>query len=61
MRYADFRAFKDKGVIYCNMSEVPYYETMPMQPDVLLEDFVAVFHPEMASPEYKPTDYHLLK
>ncbi|MBR1941313.1 MAG: ABC transporter substrate-binding protein [Bacteroidaceae bacterium] len=61
VRYADFRAFKDKGVIYCNMSEVPYYETMPMQPDVLLEDFVAVFHPEMASTEYKPTYYHLLK
>ena len=60
-RYADFKAFKDKGVIYCNMSEVPYYETMPMQPEVLLEDFVAVFHPELVSPDYKPTYYHLLK
>ena len=60
-RYADFKAFKDKGVIYCNMSQVPYYETMPMQPEVLLEDFVAVFHPELASPDYKPTYYQLLK
>jgi len=60
-RYADFQAFKDKGVIYCNMSQVPYYETMPMQPEVLLEDFVQVFHPELASPDYKPAYYQLLK
>ena len=60
-RYADFRAFKDKGVIYCNMKQKPYYETMPMQPDLLLEDFVHVFHPDMLPSDYEPTYYDLLK
>lgn len=59
-RYADFRAFKERGVIYCNMKEKPYYETMPMQPEVLLEDFVHVFHPNLLPADYQPTYYSLL-
>ena len=46
-RYADFRAFKDKGVIYCNLKEKPYYENVPTHPEVL--------------PEYTPVFYELLK
>lgn len=59
-RYADFRAFKEKGIIYCNMREQAYYENMPMEPDLLLSDFIKVFHPELL-PDYQPTYYHLLK
>ena len=33
-RYADFRAFREKGVVYCNMREKPFYESMPMQPEI---------------------------
>ena len=36
-RYADFRAFKEKGVIYCNMREKPFYESMPTEPEVATE------------------------
>jgi len=56
-----FKAYKDKKVIYCNMKQTPYYEKSPVQPDVLLKDFVAVFHPELVEPDYRPTFYHLLK
>lgn len=59
-RYADFRAFREKGVIYCNMREKAYYEEMPMEPDVLLSDFIKVFHPELL-PDYTPVYYTLLK
>ena len=59
-RYADFRAFRQKGVIYCNMREKAYYEEMPMEPDVLLSDFIKVFHPELL-PDYAPVYYNLLK
>lgn len=59
-RYADFRAFRQKGVIYCNMREKAYYEEMPMEPDILLSDFIKVFHPELL-PDYTPVYYHLLK
>ena len=60
-RYADFRAFKERGVIYCNLRETPYYEEMPTSPEYLLEDFVHVFHPELLPTDYEPHFYKLLK
>jgi len=59
-RYADFRAFREKKVVYCNMSEKPFYENMPMQPEVVLEDLIHAFHPDL-SPNHVPTYYELLK
>ena len=56
-----FKAYKEKKVIYCNMKQTPYYEISPVQPDVLLKDFVAIFHPEVVEADYKPTFYYLLK
>lgn len=58
-RYADFRAFREKGVVYCNMREKPFYESMPMQPEVVLEDLIHAFHPTLM-PDYKPTYYERL-
>ena len=56
-----FKAFKERKVLYCNMKQQPYYEISPVQPDVLLKDFVAIFHPELVEPDYKPKYYRLLK
>jgi iron complex transport system substrate-binding protein len=56
-----FKAFKEKKVIYCNMKQQPYYEISPVEPDVLLKDFVAIFHPELVEPDYTPKYYRLLK
>ena len=56
-----FKAFKERKVIYCNMKQQAYYEITPVQPDVLLKDFVAIFHPELVEPDYQPTYYRLLK
>ena len=56
-----FKAFTEKKVIYCNMKQQAYYEISPVQPDVLLKDFVAIFHPELVEPDYKPTYYRLLE
>ena len=56
-----FKAYKARKVIYCNMKQQPYYEITPVQPDVLLKDFVAIFHPELVEPDYQPTYYRLLK
>lgn len=56
-----FKAFKEKKVIYCNMKQTPYYEISPVEPDVLLKDFVAVFHPELVESDYQPKFYKLLK
>lgn len=59
-RYTDFDAWKNHGVIYCNMKEVPFYEKMPVEPEVVLADFIHVFHPEIL-PDHKPGYYHLVK
>lgn len=59
-RYADFRAFREKGVIYCNMREKPFYESMPTEPEVLLADLLHIFHPDLL-PDHIPVYYALLK
>lgn len=59
-RYTDFDAWKKHGVIYCNMKEVPFYEKMPVEPEVVLADFIHVFHPDIL-PDHTPGYYHLLK
>ena len=59
-RYADFKAFRDKGIIYCNMRQKPFYETMPVEPERVLSDFIHVFHPSLL-PDYVPHYYKLLR
>lgn len=56
-----FKSFKERKVIYCNMKQTPYYEISPVEPDLLLKDFVAIFHPELVEKDYQPTFYYLLK
>jgi iron complex transport system substrate-binding protein len=59
-RYADFGAWRNRGIVYCNMSTVPFYESTPVEPDVVLADFIKVFHPELL-PDHKPVYYKLLQ
>ena len=60
-RYADLDAFKNKGVIYCNMRQTPFYENMPVQPDVVLADLIHILHPELLPADYQPVFYSLLQ
>ena len=55
-----FKAFRERKVIYCNMKQTPYYEKAPVEPDVVLADLLAIFHPELAPQGYEPTFYRLL-
>ena len=58
-RYTHIDAWKNHGVIYCNMKEVPFYESMPVEPHVVLADLIAIFHPALA-PGHTPVYYHKL-
>lgn len=58
-RFKDFKAFRDRHVIYCNMSQTPFYESFPVHPELVLSDFVKIFYPQLL-PDYRPTYYHLL-
>ena len=55
------KAFRERKVIYCNMRQTPYYEITPVEPDVLLSDFVAIFHPELVDADCQPKYYKLLE
>lgn len=59
-RYTDFRAFRDKKVIYCNLEYIPLYENLPSSPHILLLDMIKAFHPELAT-NHIPVYYKLLK
>lgn len=58
-RYADFKAFTDHKVIYCNLRRTPFYELTPMQPEAVLADLIHIFHPELL-PDHTPVFYRLL-
>lgn len=58
-RYADFKAFKNKKVIYCNMRTKPFYESMPVEPELVLADLIKIFYPDLL-PDYQPHYYELL-
>ena len=59
-RYADFKAFQERKVIYCNMKQKPFYESMPVEPDVVLADLIHAFHPDLL-PDHQPKYYELLR
>ena len=56
-RYADFRAFRDRHVVYCNLKQTAFRELSPMHPDWLLSDLIYAFHPELMPPGYQPRFY----
>lgn len=59
-RYADFKAYQQGNVLMCNIREKPYYEQNAMKPDVILADYIHLFHKELL-PNYKPEFYEMLK
>lgn len=59
-RYADFKPYKDKKVIYCNLRQKPFYENTPVEPEVVLADLIKIFHPDLL-PDYTPVYYEILK
>ena len=58
-RYQNFKAFKQRNIIFCNTNVSAYYEKGIIEPDVILKDFIAQFHPELL-PGYKPTYFSRL-
>jgi len=43
--YSNFDAFKNRRIYGCNTNTSPFYEEVPMHPDYLLKELVALFHP----------------
>jgi len=50
--YALFDAYKKRNIYLCNTGKVPYYEDLPIHPDLILIDMVRIFHPDLL-PDYR--------
>lgn len=58
-RYTDFKAYKDRKVVCCNLRQKPFYENTPVEPEVVLADLIKAFHPDLL-PDYTPVYYEML-
>ena len=58
--YSKMKAFMDGNVYQCNLSLVPYYEEIPFHPNILLKEYVKIFHPEVL-PQYNLRYYKKIK
>ncbi|MDO5526326.1 MAG: ABC transporter substrate-binding protein [Prevotella sp.] len=45
--YAEMGAFKRKNIYACNLRKVAFYEETPFHPNLLLRDYIKIFHPEI--------------
>ena len=59
-RYADFRAFKKRNLLICNVAKSSYYEKGALEPDIILADFIKAFHPELLQ-DHQPKYFKILR
>lgn len=45
--YAGFDAYKNRKIYTCNTVRTSYYDDIVLRPDLILEDFIAIYHPEL--------------
>ncbi|PKP52911.1 MAG: hypothetical protein CVT92_06480 [Bacteroidetes bacterium HGW-Bacteroidetes-1] len=58
--YKSFDAFQNKKIIYCNTGKSAYFEQGSLEPQKVLADFIAIFHPELL-PEHTAVYHQILK
>ncbi len=46
-RLEALKAVKNKNIFYCNATQTDYFGDAVLQPEVILQDLVNIFHPEM--------------
>lgn len=47
--YASFKPFRERNIWVCDVNQVPYFELSSFHPEILLSDFISIFHPETSS------------
>lgn len=50
--YSSFKPFRDRNIWICDVNSVPYFELTAFHPDMLLSEFISIFHPEMSNGWY---------
>ncbi|MBR4842843.1 MAG: ABC transporter substrate-binding protein [Bacteroidaceae bacterium] len=50
--YSSFRPFRERNIWICDVYQVPYFELTAFHPEMLLGEFISIFHPEISSVRY---------
>lgn len=45
--YANFRPWKERRIFTCNTITSTYYDDITLHPDLVLEDLIALYHPDL--------------
>lgn len=48
---AEFKAFKERNIYFCNTAATTFFQDFPFHPEVLLKEYIAIFHPQLM-PDY---------
>jgi len=46
-RLTHIKSFKDKNIFYCNAAETDYHGDAVLEPQIILTDLAAIFHPTL--------------
>lgn len=60
VRNIQFKAANSGGVYYANTAEVNLFEEFPFHPDMMLKDYIKIFHPQTL-PDYTPRYFKQMK
>lgn len=44
---AEFKAFKQQNIFYCDTERTTLFQDFPFHPEVLLKEYIAIFHPQL--------------
>lgn len=50
---ARFKAFQEQNIYFCDTNNTTFFQDFPFHPEVLLEEYIAIFHPGLI-PDYTP-------
>lgn len=59
-RFELLKSFDDSRLFYCNTAQTDYFGRGIMEPHLMLQELIGIFHPEIASP-YQAVYFHPLK
>lgn len=54
--YENFKAFRCRRIYCCNTLATSYFDDITLRPDLILADFINIYHPELL-PDYSPRYY----
>ena len=49
--YAEMKSFKEHNVYGCNLMKKEFYEETPFHPNILLREYIKIFHPDVLKNE----------